>query len=129
LKIIGHGVDIVALGEFAALIQSSGELYLGRTFSELEITYAGAGPHRIGRLASRFAAKEAVLKAMGTGWITGISWKDIEVIHQASGAPTVKLCGEPARMAEALGILQFYLSLSRTSSVALASVIAAGAGG
>ena len=123
-RIVGHGIDIIELREFEILIERSGEHFVGRCFTEHERSYAADGPNRIARLAVRFAAKEAVLKAVGTGWIGGISWQDVEIIHQRSGAPLVKLSGELARIAAELGIARFHVSLSHTKTLATASVIA-----
>lgn len=124
--IVGHGVDVVDLAEFAAMIASSGELFVDRCFTEHEKAYAGEGPNRCSRLAARFAAKEAVLKAVGTGWSNGISWKDVEIIHQSSGAPLVNVSGSLARFAAGRKISRFLVSLSHTKNLAIASVIALG---
>ena len=122
--IIGHGIDIVELADFEALVARSGDHFVRRCFTEHERDYASDGPNRISRLAARFAAKEAVLKAIGTGWIGGISWKDVEIIHQPSGAPAVKVSGAVARIAAEKGITSFHVSLSHTKNLATASVIA-----
>lgn len=125
--VIGHGVDIIELAEFDTLLRTSGDIFLARCFTEHELARASDGPNRLARLAARFAAKEAVLKSMGHGWVSGISWKDIEVVNDASGAPTVKVANEVARIAEAKGIQRFHVSLSHTGTAAMASVIAVGA--
>lgn len=124
--IVGHGVDIIELKEFERHIEMSGEHFVGRCFTEHERSYAGDGPNRIPRLAARFAAKEAVLKALGTGWINGISWKDVELIHDPSGAPSIRVAGAVARIAGSKGISGFLVSLSHTRGMAMASVIAIG---
>lgn len=125
-EVVGHGVDIIDLAEFETLLRNSGEILLARCFTEQELVRAGDGPNRIARLAARFAAKEAILKSMGQGWVSGISWKDIEVVNDAFGAPSVKVTSEVARIAEAKGIRQFHVSLSHTGRTAMASVIAVG---
>jgi holo-[acyl-carrier protein] synthase len=123
-RFVGHGVDIVELDEFEKLIKRSGDSFVGRCFTEHEQGYAGDGPNRVARLAARFAAKEAVLKALGTGWTGGITWKDVEIIHQPSGAPAVQISGVAARLAAEKGISGFHVSLSHTARLATASVIA-----
>ena len=126
IRIIGHGVDIIELAEFGALVERSGTMFLSRCFTAAELAYAGDGPNRCARLAARFAAKEAVLKAIGTGWTSGISWKDIEIVHHPSGAPSVNVSGVFARIAGKSRIACFHLSLSHTKALAMASVIAVG---
>ena len=128
-RIIGHGVDIIDLVEFGAHVERSGTTFLTRCFTAAELAYAGDGPNRCARLAARFAAKEAVLKAIGTGWSSGISWKDIEIVHHRSGAPTVDVSGALARIARENRIACFLLSLSHTRALAMASVIAVGDNG
>ena len=123
-RFVGHGVDVVELDEFQKLIAQSGDSFVGRCFTEHEQGYAGNGPNRIARLAARFAGKEAVLKALGTGWTGDISFKDVEVVHQPSGAPSIKVSGAVARLAAEKGITSFYVSLSHTMRLATASVIA-----
>ena len=124
--IVGHGVDIIDLKEFERHVETSGEHFVGRCFTEHERSYAGDGPNRIPRLAARFAAKEAVLKAIGTGWIKGISWKDVELVRDPSGAPSIRVSGAVARIADSRGISGFLVSLSHTGRMAMASVIAVG---
>jgi holo-[acyl-carrier protein] synthase len=116
--IIGHGVDVVELADFGALVERSGTTFLNRCFTPSELAYAGDGPNRSARLAARFAAKEAVLKAIGIGWAAGISWKEVEVLHHPSGAPSISISGAVARIAG------FQLSLSHTRTQATTSVIA-----
>jgi holo-[acyl-carrier protein] synthase len=122
--IIGHGVDIVELADFGALVEHAGTPFLNRCFTAGELAYAGDGPNRSARLAARFAAKEAVLKAIGTGWTSGTSWRDIEVLHHPTGAPSINISGAVARIAADKGITGFQLSLSHTRTLAAASVIA-----
>jgi holo-[acyl-carrier protein] synthase len=122
--IIGHGVDIVDLADFEALLVTGGQHFVGRCFTEHERQYAGDGPNRIFRLAARFAAKEAVLKALGTGWTDGITWKDVEIIHERSGAPSVTVSGKVATVATDRRVARFLVSLSHTRTLATASVIA-----
>lgn len=123
-RLVGQGIDIVEIAEFETLIACSGDQFVNRCFTDHERGYAGDGPNRIARLAARFAGKEAVLKALGTGWTGGISWKGVEIVRQPSGAPAVKLSGAAARIAADKGITGFHLSLSHTKNLASASAIA-----
>ena len=112
------------------LLDRHGERFLSRCFTEAERAYAGEGEKRRDeRLAARFAAKEAVLKAIGTGWRDGIAWTDVEVVRQPSGEPTVRVTGLAQRFAEERGITGWMLSLSHTDSHAMASAIAFGESG
>lgn len=124
--VLAHGIDIVELAEFERLLQEPKANLAGRCFTEAELDKAGNGQRRTERLAARFAAKEAVLKALGTGWVTGIGWKDIEVQSAANGAPSIRVQGEVERLANEKGISGFLLSLSHTDTLAMASVIAVG---
>ncbi|MEQ1714010.1 MAG: holo-ACP synthase [Hyphomicrobium sp.] len=127
-SLLGHGVDLVELADFGRLAETHGEHGHARIFTEEELAYAGEGVVRIPRLAVRFAAKEAVLKALGTGWTTGLSFKDVEVVTAANGAPSIVLSGGVAKLASAKGVRQVLISLTHTRSYALASAIAIGAG-
>jgi holo-[acyl-carrier protein] synthase len=129
VRVLAHGVDIVDLSEFERLLQAPKGEYAKRCFTNSEIDKAGVGHRRTERLAARFAAKEAVLKALGTGWVTGISWKDIEVHSAPNGAPTINVYGEVERLAREKGISSFLVSLSHSNTVAMASVIGIGGDG
>lgn len=110
------------------MVEDHADRFLERCFSEAERAYAGDGRRRFERLAARFAAKEATMKALGTGWRDGMAWTDIEVTRLPSGAPTLRLSGLAARLGADLGIEAWFVSLSHAEGVAIASVIAAGAG-
>jgi len=124
--VVGHGVDLVELADFERLLHRFGGETDARSFTEGELAYAGQGDARTARLATRFAAKEAVLKALGTGWVTGLSWKDIEIVSAQNGAPAVVLSGGVERLAHSRGVTEILVSLTHTSSYAIASVIALG---
>jgi holo-[acyl-carrier protein] synthase len=125
MNLIGHGIDLVDTARIAKMLDEHGERFLGRCFTAAEHEYCHEnGRRRIERLAARFAAKEAVLKALGTGWRDGIAWTDIEVVREPSGRPGIRLHGRAARIAAELGIAGWHLSLTHTQSHAMASVIA-----
>lgn len=125
MSIIGHGIDIVKVKRIARSLEKHGPKFLDRCFCAHEQAYADANPkRRAEHLAGRFAAKEAVLKAIGTGWRDGIAWTDIEIVLLPSGQPTVKLSGETQRIAENLKIDSWHVSISHTSKNATASAIA-----
>lgn len=126
MSVLSHGIDMVELVEFKRLLDEPTADLARRCFTEQELDYAGEDHRRTERLAARFAAKEAVLKALGTGWVTGISWKDIEVSNAANGAPSVNVFGEVERAAKVKGVNSFLISLSHSNSHAIASVIGLG---
>ncbi len=112
------------MGRIGEAVARHGERFLRRVFTEAETAYClGRGvPEQ--HLAGRFAAKEAVLKALGTGWGGGVHWHDIEVKQAASGGPVAELRGGAARLAKATGIVRIHISISHTSSHAVAHAIA-----
>ena len=104
--------------------EEHGKHFLDRVFTEGEQAYCAANPKRyFEHLAGRFAAKEAVLKVLGTGWRGGISWTDIEVTRDVSGQPKIHLTGECARIAAEIGIARWHLSISHIETHATASAI------
>ena len=125
MSIVGHGVDLVEIARIGEMVRRHGDNFLDRCFTVAERAYAeSSSKRRDEHLAARFAAKEAVLKALGTGWRNGIAWTDVEVVRQATGQPTVRLSGEAARVARELGITAWFISLSHTHAHAMASAIA-----
>ena len=124
--IIGHGVDIVDVARIAAMVEEHGERFLERCFTSRERAYAEARRRAAEHLAGRFAAKEAVLKALGTGWRDGIAWTDVEVEVMPSGQPEVRLHGQAFQMAMSRGIKGWVISISHTETHAMASAIASG---
>ena len=123
-----HGVDLVEPARLAAMVERHGERLLRRVFTEAERAYCEANARRRAEhYAGRFAAKEAVLKAIGTGWRAGIAWTDVEVTRSTDGAPGLRLCGEAGRIADDLGVVSWRISISHTPTMAMASVIGVGA--
>jgi holo-[acyl-carrier protein] synthase len=114
------GVDLVELERFRHGLSRSGDRFLKRIYTQREINLCGG---RAERLAARFAAKEAVAKALGTG-VRGIGWTDIEVLSDASGCPRLCLAGRAAELAASIGIRSWGISLSHTDDWAVAFVVA-----
>ena len=128
MRIIGHGVDIVEVARIATMLEAHGQRFVTRCFTEAEAVYAEAAHRRRAeRYAVRFACKEAVMKALGTGWRDGIAWRQIEVRREPSGRPSLVLTGRCAELADDLGIVQWHVSLSHTDTNAIASVLGCGA--
>jgi len=124
MTIVGHGIDIVEVARVRRLCEDHGQRFLDRCFTPAEQAYCGRREKRYyEHLAGRFAAKEAVLKVLGTGWRHGIAWTDIEVVNATSGAPSVVLREECARIADDRGITDWLLSLSHIETHATASAI------
>jgi len=123
MQYIGVGIDAVDLKDFAQAMSEQGEPFLSN-FTEVELNYSGSGPHRLERLAGRFAAKEAVLKALGSGWGDGVEWSDINIQRLETGAPSVVLSGAAARLADERGVSQWLISLTHTQATAIAIAIA-----
>ena len=121
--IIGLGVDIAEVPRIQAAIEGRGQRFLDRVFTPNEIAYCERFKNKFERYAGRFAAKEAAMKALGTGWRRGIRWVDLEVVREQSGRPTLGLAGEAAKIAAQLGVKRISLSITHTEAEALAQVI------
>lgn len=126
MNVVGHGIDLVEVAELRRWINDPRDPLIPRCFVQAELEEIGDGPNRIERLAGRFAAKEAVLKALGTGFGAGVAFTDV-VIHRAPGAaPEVQLGGGAAEVARTLGVTVWRLSISHAGGLAMASVLAMG---
>ena len=121
--IVGSGIDIAEVPRIEASIARFGDRFLRRIFTEGEIRYCDSKANRIERYAARFAAKEAAMKAIGTGWNHGVTWRDVEVGRQPGGRPTIAFHGKAAEFAAKLGAVHIALSLSHTKEFAIAQVI------
>ena len=125
MPIVGHGIDIVATERIERMVSDHGQRFLERCYTPAELAYCtGDRKRHTERLAGRFAAKEAILKALGTGWRGGIAWTDIEITNDTGGKPIVKLTGESARIAAEMGITRWHISISHIETHATASAIA-----
>ena len=124
MAIVGHGIDIVETARIREMVETHGRHFLDRVFTPAEQAYCDLHRKRyFEHLAGRFAAKEAVLKVLGTGWRGGIAWTDVDVVKTVSGQPTVQLSGESARVAAEQGITRWHLSISHIETHATASAI------
>jgi holo-[acyl-carrier protein] synthase len=121
--ILGTGVDLAEVDRIRAAIDRFGERFVTRVFTPREIAYVERKANRFERYAARFAAKEAGMKAIGTGWKRGVRWRDFEVTNLPSGKPTLAFHGQAARIAERLGVKAVSLSLTHTAATGMAMVI------
>ena len=121
--IVGTGVDLAEVARIRQAIERYGRRFVERVFTPAEIAYVEHKANRYERYAGRFAAKEAGMKAIGTGWKRGVRWQDFEVANLPSGQPTLRLHGEAARIAERLGVKSIALSLTHTAELGMAHVI------
>ncbi|MGA2425288.1 MAG: holo-[acyl-carrier-protein] synthase [Terriglobales bacterium] len=121
--ILGTGVDIAEVPRIRESIKRFGDRFLRRIFTDGEIRYCEQKASRFESYAARFAAKEAAMKALGTGWSHGIRWRDIEVVRPKGQRPTLQFHGQAAAIAAKLGTNNIALSLTHTSEQALAHVI------
>lgn len=124
--IIGTGVDIAEVARIRESIERFGDRFLHRVFTEGEINYCQRRANRFESYAARFAAKEAGMKALGTGWSHGVRWRDIEVVRPKGQRPTIQFHGEAAAIAARIGTKNIALSITHTSEQALAHVILEG---
>ena len=124
MEIIAHGIDLVDFPRIEEMVERHEQRFLDRVFTANEQGYAESNKNRIEKLAGRFAAKEAIMKLMGTGWRGKIAWTDIEVVNNEMGVPKVNVTGEVKRIAEKLGINQITVSITHTANFAIASAVA-----
>lgn len=124
--ILGTGVDLAEVSRIRAAIARYGHRFTERIYTAAEIAYVERKANRFERYAGRFAAKEAGMKAIGTGWKRGVRWRDFEVANLPSGRPTLKLHGEAAHIADELGVKAISLSITHTAELAMAHVILEG---
>ena len=121
--IVGSGVDLCEVSRIKTAIERYGNRFLDRVYTEREIAYAQSKANLYERYAARFAAKEAGMKALGTGWRGGVGWRDFEVANLPSGRPTLQFHRKAAEFAQKLGVENISLSITHTSVQAMALVI------
>ncbi|MHC4606178.1 MAG: holo-ACP synthase [Planctomycetota bacterium] len=124
--IVGLGIDLVEIERFKAVLRRQGDRFVERVFTIKERGYCEGKLNRPAHYAARFAAKEAVLKALGTGWSGGIAWTDVCITPVKAGPAEVKLSGVAARVAEEKGIKRMLVSLSHTAESVTAVAVAEG---
>jgi len=124
MEIIAHGIDLVDFPRIEEMVKRHGERFVNRVFTAAERAYAESKKNGMEKLAGRFAAKEAILKLMGTGWRGKIAWTDIEVVNNPAGRPEVTLSGEVKKIADKLGIKHISVSITHTANFAIASAVA-----
>jgi holo-[acyl-carrier protein] synthase len=121
--IVGSGIDIAEVPRIRQAIERFGDRFLRRIFTAGEICYSDSKANRVERYAARFAAKEAAMKALGTGWNHGVRWCDCEVVRMPGGRPTMAFHGKAAEFASRLGVKNAALSISHTAEIAIAQVL------
>jgi holo-[acyl-carrier protein] synthase len=121
--IVGLGIDIAEIDRLQASIRRYGQHFLDRIFTPGEIAYCERHRNKAERYAGRFAAKEAAMKALGTGWRKGVRWVDIEIVRLPGGKPSLQLAGAAKEIAAGLGVKNISLSITHSGNTALAQVI------
>jgi holo-[acyl-carrier protein] synthase len=121
--IVGLGLDIAEVDRIEAAIGRRGAAFLERLYTPSEVAYCESHKDKFERYAARFAAKEAAMKALGTGWSRGVRWRDIEVAREPSGKPTLRLEGVAQQIAQRMGVKTISLSITHSGNLALAQVI------
>ena len=124
IEIIAHGIDLVDFPRIAEMVERHGDRFVNRVFTAAEQAYACSNRNTIEKYAGRFAAKEAILKLLGTGWRGKIAWTDIEVTNNSAGRPEVTLSGEVKAIADRMGIKHISISITHTANFAIASAVA-----
>jgi holo-[acyl-carrier protein] synthase len=119
-QVIAIGTDIIECTRIAGMMEKHGETFLERVFTPGEIAYSRDKKMAYQHFAGRWAAKEAVLKTLGTGWAQGVEWTDVEVVRSSAGVPTIRLHGKAAEFARQLGISEVLISISHTKEYAVA---------
>jgi holo-[acyl-carrier protein] synthase len=128
MNIVSHGIDMVDCERLSESIEKHGDRFLNRVFTTAELGYCQDRKRELEHLAGRFAAKEAVLKVLGTGWTNGIAWDEIEILNEPSGRPVVHLHGRCRELADEMHLANILISISHIETHAIASAIGVGPG-
>jgi holo-[acyl-carrier protein] synthase len=128
MEIIGIGTDIVECLRIGRMIERHGEVFLHRVYTEREIRYCQERKRATEHFAGRWAAKEAILKCLGTGWQRGLCWTEMEIRNDKAGKPRVLICGAAREVAQQLGISDIFISISHCRSYATAYALAISGG-
>jgi holo-[acyl-carrier protein] synthase len=121
--IVGVGLDVAEIERIDAAITRYGQSFLDRVFTPREVEYCERFKNRFERYAGRFAAKEAAMKALGTGWARGVRWRDIEVVRAENGKPSLRLEGVAGEIARGMGVKNIVMTMTHSGNWALAQVI------
>ena len=125
MAIVSIGSDLCQISRIADVLERRGEGFCARVFTDAERAYCDRRPRsRPSHYAGRFAVKEAVMKALGTGWRSGVRWVDIETLREPGQAPTIHLHGRTADLARERGITRWHLTITHDADLALAFVVA-----
>lgn len=124
--ILGIGIDLAEVDRLEAAIARYGERFLNRVYTEAERRYCESKPNKFERFAGRFAAKEAAMKAIGTGWKRGVAWREFEVMRAVSGQPIIVFHGRAAEIAKGLGVKKALVTISHSEANAIAQVLLEG---
>jgi holo-[acyl-carrier protein] synthase len=122
-NIIGIGYDMVEVSRLELVLSRWGSRFEERVFTPLELAYCKSKKNCVQRMACRFAAKEAVFKALGTGWQGGVGWTDIEVTNDGLGKPSIILSGKTGQLSRQLGVSNVFVSMTDTKDYGAAQVI------
>jgi len=123
MKIVGQGLDLIECERVAVVVERHGQRFLDRVLTPCEQAYCNTHRDSIPRIAGRFAAKEAILKMLGTGWRGKIAWTDMEITNDPAGRPQVALTGHTARISTEQGISRVLVSITHTPNYAAATAI------
>jgi holo-[acyl-carrier protein] synthase len=121
--IVALGIDLVEIDRIEEVFKRRGDRFRGRVFTDQEVSYCENRSSRFASYAARFAAKEAVMKALGTGWSDGVGWRDVEVVSGNGGAPTIQLHGRALERLREIGAEKAHVSLTHSGNLAIAQVI------
>lgn len=124
--IVAIGIDLVEISRLEEVFSRRGDRFRARVFSEAEIRYCESLGSKLASYAARFAAKEAVMKALGTGWSEGVGWKDVEVLNGPGGAPSIQLHARALDRMREIGASRVHVSLTHSGNLAIAQVVLEG---